>query len=65
MLWQITSPRFVAGLISEDDIVVRAAPILRWTINQNIYDIARCVDNSRWRMAAVIPFDTDRGVRGQ
>lgn len=30
-LIQVTSYRFCAGIVTKDDIIVRFAPILRWT----------------------------------
>ena len=65
MLCQITAPHFVAGVIVEDDIVVQAAPILRWTTGKNIYDVVRYADAKHWRLSTILPRNTDRGVRGQ
>ncbi|CAB4192773.1 hypothetical protein UFOVP1244_85 [uncultured Caudovirales phage] len=65
MLWQITAPHFVASLITEDDIVVQAAPILKWAVGLDIEDVARCADSERWKLTTIVPRETDRGVRGQ
>lgn len=39
VLYQITAPHFVAGLEAraEDDVVVAAAPILKWSIGANLH----------------------------
>jgi hypothetical protein len=34
ILWQISSPYFVAGLVVENDRVVESAPILKWSIGR-------------------------------
>jgi len=35
MLVQVTAPHFVAGIVLVDEVVVEAAPILRWTIGKD------------------------------
>ena len=35
MLLQITAPCYCAGVVIEDDVVIRAAPILRWSLGKS------------------------------
>lgn len=35
ILYRITSPHFVAGLITNGDIIIQAAPILGWTVTKD------------------------------
>lgn len=34
-LWRVVAPHFVAGLVTDGDRVVEAAPILRWTMGRS------------------------------
>jgi hypothetical protein len=51
-LLRITAPHFVAGIEvamrSGTAVVVRAAPILAWTLGKNVATLARYFDTKSW-----------------
>jgi len=55
-LWQIDVGYFCAGLESQDGIVVRAAPILRWTIGKKTHIVRNWVNSKRGLMI-LVPLD--------
>jgi hypothetical protein len=52
-LWKIDVGYFCAGLLSEDGIVIKAAPILKWTLGKNIEDVQKWVKSKRGLMILV------------
>lgn len=47
-LVRVDAPHFVAGLLIENDRVVRAAPILAWTIGKPFYQVEMYAKRSGW-----------------
>jgi len=43
MLYQIDLPHMCAGIIINNDIIIEAAPILKWTIGKSLNDIQKWV----------------------
>ncbi len=39
MLYRVVAPHYVAGFITKANVVVQAAPILKWTIGRNRWDV--------------------------
>jgi hypothetical protein len=39
MLFRVEAPHYVAGFITRKNIVIQAAPILKWTIGRNRWDV--------------------------
>ena len=49
-LWHVEAPHFVAGVIeAHDGVIVRAAPILRWTCDRPIGWFRRYCQRKGWR----------------
>ena len=46
-LYQITLPYACAGIIIENNIVVKAAPIFNWMKGKNLNEIKRWVNNKK------------------
>ena len=53
MLFQVTAPHFCAGLVVDGDRVVRAAPILRWTVGKNRAYLREYFTRKGWRVEFV------------
>lgn len=53
MLWQVTAPHFCAGLVTQNDWVVDAAPILWWTIGLHRGDLREYFQRKHWRAVQV------------
>jgi hypothetical protein len=50
MLFRIVAPHFVAGLEVDGKFeVVRAAPILAWTVGKQWDDLCSYFDRKKWR----------------
>lgn len=52
-LFQITAPHFVAGLEVRGQKVVRAAPILGWTVGRSLGRVAAYCREKNWSIVAV------------
>lgn len=49
--FRIEAPHFVAGgQVDQWDIVVRAAPILRWTIGKSLTELRRYCRRQGWEL---------------
>jgi len=53
MLVQVTAPHFVAGLVMENDIVIEAAPILRWAIGKKRDWLRSYFERKDWTVKVV------------
>ncbi len=49
ILVQVTAPHFCATLVMLDDVVIEAAPILRWTIGKRRRFLRRMFERKGWR----------------
>lgn len=58
MLWRVVAPHFCAGLITRDDVVVDAAPILGWTIGRTRAELRAYFARKRWSVSHVRPSQT-------
>lgn len=52
-LIRVEAPQWVAGLILADDRCVRAAPILRWTVNLRRQQIKDSFERKGWKATVV------------
>ena len=52
-LWQVTSPDFCAGIITQGAEVIEAAPILRWTVGKDTAYLRSYFDKKGWTVAHV------------
>ena len=52
MLIQITMPHFCAASVVEDGRVIKAAPILRWTVGKTVVGVKRyyAKKKARWEI---------------
>lgn len=50
ILWRVIANHFVAGIITKDDVVVRAAPILRWTLGKTRGDLREYFQQNGWKV---------------
>lgn len=41
LLVRVTVPHFCAGIVVRDEVVVEAAPILKWAIGKPLEEVAR------------------------
>ncbi len=56
MLIRITAPHYVAGIIvSKNDIIINAAPILKWTIGKRWGKVAAYFDRKGFHYKIVSP----------
>jgi len=53
MLVRVVSPRFVAGLVIENDRCTEAAPILRWAIGKYAHELRAYFRARGWRATIV------------
>lgn len=53
MLVAVDAPHFYAGIVLTDDIVIRAAPILRWTIGKRRDWLSAYFRQKGWRATIV------------
>ena len=53
VLVRIIAPHFVAGLETNDGVVIRAAPILNYMLGWGGRKVARYCDAKRWRWEIV------------
>lgn len=60
MLVQVTAKHFCAGLVLEDDVVVEAAPILKYTIGKRRAWLRSYFAEKGWKTKVV----RDRGQAG-
>lgn len=49
-LYQITAPYYCAGLETVDGIVVKAAPIIKWTIGKDISELFEYFKRKRFKI---------------
>lgn len=49
-LYRITAPHFCAGLVVIDGRIVRAAPILRWTLGKTPRQVWPYFRRKRWQI---------------
>ena len=54
MIVQVRAPHFTAALIVENEVCVRAAPILRWAIGKGSAELRRYFAAQGW-MAVIVP----------
>lgn len=54
MLVQVDAPHFCAGIILEDDVVVRAAPILKWAVGWQRNDLRRYFERKQWKTKVIM-----------
>lgn len=52
-LVRIEAPHFTAGLISDHNKVISAAPILRWTYSYSIPELKGYFSNKGWKFILV------------
>lgn len=52
-LWQVTTHVFCAGIVTHDDVVIDAAPILRWSIGKTRDELRAYFSRKGWRVAFV------------
>jgi hypothetical protein len=53
LLFQVTAPHFVAGLVVDAGRVVRAAPILAWTVGKTRDHLRPYFRRKRWEVKYV------------
>jgi len=53
VLYQVTAPHFCAGIIVIDNIVIKAAPILRWMIDKNVDYLTEYCKKKKWEICRV------------
>lgn len=58
MLLRIIAPWFVAGVVLRDDIVVEAAPILRYTVGWSEERLRSYAKRRRWNVGNLIGKET-------
>lgn len=58
-LWQVTAPHLCAGLVTEDDEVIAAAPILKWAIGKSREELRGYFREQGWGVRRV-PMGEDR-----
>ncbi len=52
-MYQVTAPHFCAGLIVDGEKVVRAAPILGWTVGKSRDELRRYFARKKWSVRYV------------
>jgi hypothetical protein len=52
-LWQVTAPHFCAGIVTRGDLVVEAAPILRWCVGRRRGELRRHFRRRAWQVVYV------------
>lgn len=52
-LYQITAPHFCAGIIVENNVIIKAAPILRWMTDKDIGFIKEYCKKKKWTVYKV------------
>ena len=53
MLVAVDAPHFYAGIVLTDDVVTRAAPILKWTIGKRRTWLADYFRQKGWKASVV------------
>lgn len=53
MLVQITAPHFSAGITLKDDVVVAAAPVLKWTLGKTRDELCAYFKRKGWTVRVV------------
>lgn len=53
MLVAVDAPHFYAGIVFENDIVIKAAPILKWTIGKRRDYLRSYFKSKGWKAAVV------------
>lgn len=61
MLVRVTKGNVVAGIELQHDIVVRAAPILRWTIGRHRDDVRAAFERKGWKASIIESDPTKKG----
>lgn len=54
MTYQIISPYFVAGLVTKDEVVSRAAPVIAYMAGWTLFTVKRYCHNKGWRLTPTI-----------
>lgn len=52
-LWQIQAPHMTAGFIAENNLIVEAAPIIRWTVGKTVLGVKEYALRKRWKLIQV------------
>lgn len=53
MLVAVDAPHFYAGIVFENDIVIEAAPILKWTIGKHRDYLRKYFKSKKWKATIV------------
>ncbi len=53
VLVRVVAPHFVAGMVLENDVVVEAAPILRWAVGRGMGWLRAYLARKGWRASVV------------
>lgn len=51
-LVRVVAPHFVAGIVTDDDLCLEAAPILRWAIGRDNESLRSYFDRKGWQYSA-------------
>lgn len=54
MLVAVDAPHFYAGVVLRDDVVIEAAPILKWTIGKSRPWLRNYFKRKKWRAIVVL-----------
>lgn len=57
-LVRVVAPHFVAGLDLKDDIVVAAAPILKWAVGWDRARLSAYFKRKRWQASIIKEFES-------
>ena len=57
-LYQITSSYFCAGIITKNKIIIKAAPIIKWTVGKSISEIIIHCTKKDWKISCIFNHST-------
>ncbi len=52
-LVRVTAPRFVAGLVLHDDVVIKTAPIARYMVGWSLDKLRKHCERKKWQLEVV------------
>jgi len=52
-LYQVTSDYFCAGLVTENNIVIKAAPIIAWMVGKILNNILPYIEKKQWKIMKI------------
>lgn len=62
ILYQATTKYFCVGLLIEGEIIIEAAPIIRWSVNKRISTFRRWVENRDGKLVKLKAEDNDANI---